>query len=197
MSTSRHRIDQPLWPEYNGLTFSFNMINYIEYQKYGDSVFNEICEAISRCYRSKVATSSRLLGNYQMYPIPKNHTLCQYLDSEAQKSPNFLVFVRKEKCVLVLWYGPFVDPAHLGGIYSTLNHSHVIFKEIVKAVKLGVDDREKDESSKKELVEKYWKNVKDALAKIEAKKIELKGEFSWIISQSIISLTCSLSFIQI
>ena len=118
-----------------------------------------------------------------MYPIPKNHTLCQYLDSEAQKSPNFLVFARKEKRVLVLWYGPFVDPAHLGDIYSTLTHSHVILKEIVKAIKLGVDDREKVESSKKELVENYWKNVKDALAKIEAKKIELKGEFGQIISE--------------
>ena len=193
---SRHRIDQPLWPEYDGLTFSFNMINYIEYQNYGDSVFNEICEAVSKCYKSKVPISTRLLENYRIYPIPENHTLYQYLDSEAQKSPNFLVFLRKEKCVLVVWYGPFIDASHLGDIHSKLTHSHVILKEIAEAVKLGVEDKEKVELSKKELVEKYWKNVKDALAKIEAKKIELKGEFRQNIRQELYRFV-SIALLQV
>ena len=175
---SRHRIDQPQCPEYDGLAFSFNMINHITYEKYGDSVFTEICKTVSKCYKSEIPISTRLLGDYRIYPIPLNHTLYEYLDTEAQKSPNFLIFMRRDYHILVTWFGPFVDASHLGSFVDKLTRSHEIMKEIAEAVIVTEDDtagEDKIELGKKELVERYWKNVKDALAKIESKKIELKG----------------------
>ena len=182
---SRHRIDQPLFPEHEGLAFSFNMINHIAYEKYGDAVFNEICKTVSKCYKSKIPISSRLLEGYRIYLIPRNHTLYDYLDTEAQKCPNFLVFMRKDKHILVTWFGPLVDAKHLGDIVGRLTRSHEILKDVAETVMVSKDERAGDkkiESGEKELVEKYWKNVKDALAKIEAKKLELKGIQAFLLS---------------
>ena len=175
---SRHTIDQPLFPQHDGLSFSFNMINHIAYEKYNDPVFNEICKAVSKCYKSKIPISSRLLKGFCIYPIPRNHTLYEYLDTEAQKSANFVVFVRINNNVLVTWFGPFVDGKHLGDIVGRLSRSHEIMKDIAMEVIDGHDEhpgKVKLEIGKKELLGKYWKQVKDVLAKIEAKKIELKG----------------------
>ena len=175
---SRNRIDQPLFPEHDGLSFSFNMINHIADEKYSDTVFQEICNTVSKCYKSKLPISSRLLGSYRIYPISSNHTLYQYLDEEAKKNQNFLIFLQKDNNILVTWFGPFVDRSLLGDIYERLVRSHEILKEIKKAVRVGENDMVGEEemaSNKKELVDKYWKYVKETLAKIEAKKIELKG----------------------
>jgi hypothetical protein len=154
------------------------MINHIAYEKYNDPVFNEICKAVSKCYKSKIPISSRLLKGFCIYPIPRNHTLYEYLDTEAQKSANFVVFVRINNNVLVTWFGPFVDGKHLGDIVGRLSRSHEIMKDIAMAV---IDEHDehpgkvKHEIGKKELLGRYWKQVKDVLAKMEAKKIELKG----------------------
>jgi hypothetical protein len=86
--------------------------------------------------------------------------------------------MRRDYHILVTWFGPFVDASHLGSFVDKLTRSHEIMKEIAEAVIVTEDDtagEDKIESGKKELVERYWKNVKDALAKIESKKIELKG----------------------
>ena len=175
---SRHRIDQPLFPQQDGLSFSFNMINHIAYEKYDDPVFNEICKAVSKCYKSKIPISTRLLNGFCVYPIPRNHTLYDYLDTEAQKSASFLVFTRKNNNVLVTWFGPFVDGKHLGDLARRVNCSYKLMKDIAAAVVVKQDERPSNvqvEIEKKELLEKYWKEVKDVLANIEAKKIELKG----------------------
>lgn len=175
---ARHRIDQPLFPEHDGLSFSFYMINHIAPDKDGDPVFKEICKAVSKCYKSDIPVSARLLENYQIYPISSNHSLHQYLNEEAQKQSNFLIFMRKDNNVLVRWFGPFGGIDDIGDTPGKIHRSHNILKEVMNAAMneaRDVDDSEKSKTDKTELVENYWKNVKDALAKIEAKKIELKG----------------------
>ncbi|XP_028413196.1 uncharacterized protein LOC114536039 [Dendronephthya gigantea] len=178
MNISRHHVDQQLWSDHDNLSFSFNFVNHISEEKYGEAVFNKICEAISKCYKSEIPISARLLENYQLYPISSNHSLHEFLDEESQRNQNFLIFMRRDGHVLVRWFGPFVNTDHLGSIVERVTRSHLILKNIREAMTLEQDEEDSDEkfeSGKTDLMEKYWKNVKDILAKIEAKKIELKG----------------------
>lgn len=178
MDISRHHIDETLWAEHEGLAFSFNFVSHIPEEKYGETVFNRICEAISKCYRSEMPISARLLENYRLFPISSNHSLHEFLDEEAQRNQNFLIFMKQDGHVFVRWFGPFVNTDHLGSIVEQVTRSHVILKDIREAMSVEQDNEGCDETfefGKTDLVEKYWKNVKDVLAKIEAKKIELKG----------------------
>lgn len=175
---SKPKIEEPNFAEYNGLNFSFNMINYVAQEKYGNPVLNEICATISKCYKSELPISARLLDGHRIYPIPKNHTLRKFLNTEAQRSRNFLVFTRKDGTILVIFFGPFVLASHVGDFAGILTRSHEIFKDIAQAVMLGQDIKatnEEVESPNKQLVENYWRSVEDVLSKIEAKEIELKG----------------------